>query len=369
MKLLHIADLHLGKRVMEYSMLEDARAVMARIADVAVTEAVDGVLIAGDVYDRPLPPVEAVNLFSEFLTGLAAHRIPVLVIAGNHDSPERLAFCAELLEGSGIYVAPVCKGKPTEVVLREGDMTVAVQMVSFARPAALRPFFEQEINTPADAMRAVLAQVDLSAAHKNVLLAHAFVAGGTASESEVNPVGTVELIPTDVFAGFDYVALGHLHGPQTVAEGVRYAGSPLKYSFSEVAHQKSVTIVEICKESPVTVREIPLYPIHDMREIKGSLSALLQGEYSEDYIRAVVTDEDVPPDARIELRTVYPNLMRFAVENSRTAYEEEVEPSESVDDRDPLALFAEFYKWQNGVEPDEVRMNVMKTLLEREVGE
>lgn len=369
MKFLHIADLHLGKRVMEYATLEDARAVMDQIVKVAVAEGVDGVLIAGDVYDRPVPPVEAVKLFSDVLTALAQADIPVFVIAGNHDSPERLAFGRELLDARGIYVAPACNGKPVTVML-EGDVgCVAVHMVSYARPAALRPYFEQAPEGEAAAMRAVLEGVDLGAADVNVLLAHAFVAGGTVSESEVNPVGTAELIPAEVFAGFDYVALGHLHAPQTVAEGVRYAGSPLKYSFSEMAHVKSATVVEITAKSAVTVREIPLFSPHDMREIRGTLAELLAGEYSEDLIRAVVTDEEVPPDARVTLRTVYPNLLRFAVENSHTVAEEDVTPADSVENRDPLSLFAEFYEKQSGVAPDEARLAVMRKLLNGEVEE
>ncbi|MBR6728296.1 MAG: exonuclease SbcCD subunit D, partial [Clostridia bacterium] len=361
------ADLHLGKRVLEYSTLEDARAVVSEIIDIALAEGVDGVLIAGDVYDRPVPPVEAVSLFSQLLTALAASRIPVFAVAGNHDSPERLAFGHEILGEQGIYIAPACNGRPVRITL-EGDVgRVAVHMVSFARPAALRPFLEEAPEGATDAMRAVLRQVDFGAADVNILLTHAFVMGGVSSESEINPVGTAELIPTDVFAGFDYVALGHLHGPQTVAPGVRYAGSPLKYSFSEVDHVKSVTIVEICEKSAVTVREIPLHALHDMREIRGSLAAPLGGEYSEDLIRAVVTDEEVPPDARAALRTVYPNLMRFVVENSSTRLEEDVTEADRVENRDPLSLFAEFYERQSGSPPDEARLAVMKKLLEGEV--
>ena len=366
MKLLHIADLHLGKRVIEHSMLEDARAVLKEILEIAALEQVDGVLIAGDVYDRPVPPVEAVHLFSDFLSALSERRTPVFVIAGNHDSPERLGFCGDILQRGGVHVAGPCKGAPVSVLL-EGEERVAVHMVSFARPAALRPYLEENIETAADAMRAVLNKADLGMADRHVLLAHAFVSGGVTSESEINPVGTAEVLSADVFAGFDYVALGHLHGPQTVANGVRYAGSPLKYSFSEKDHRKSVTVVELKKGSPAAWHTVPLHAPHDMREVRGSLSALLQGEYSEDYIRAVVTDEDVPPDARAALQTVYPNLLRFAVENTRTAFEESVEEADSVESRDPLSLFAEFYERQNGISPDSVRLDVMKKLLCEEV--
>ncbi|MBQ8341017.1 MAG: exonuclease SbcCD subunit D [Clostridia bacterium] len=367
MKFLHIADLHLGKRVLEYSTMEDATAVMAEILDIALAEQVDGVLVAGDVYDRPVPPIEAVNLFSDFLTRLAAKGIRVFVIAGNHDSPERLAFCKELLGDNGVYIAPACNGRPTTVTLEGEGESVAIHMVSFARPAALRPFFERELEGVADAMRAVLEGVDRTVADRHILLAHAFVAGGVSSESEVNPVGSIELIPTEVFAGFDYVALGHLHGPQTVAPGVRYAGSPLKYSFSEIGHQKSVTVVELLQKSGITVREIPLHAIHDMREIRGSLADLLAGEYSEDFIRAVVTDKEIPPDARVALRTVYPNLMRFVAQNSLADYGTDASLTECVENRDPLSLFSEFYQWQWQVEPDEARLAIMRRLLDEEV--
>lgn len=362
MKLLHIADLHLGKRVIERSVLEDARAVMTEILDIAALQQVDGVLIAGDIYDRPVPPIEAVNLFSDFLSALSMRNIPVFVIAGNHDSPERLGFCGDVLQAGGIHVAGACRGKPVSVLL-QGEESVAVHMVSFARPAALRPFLEVEIESAADAMRAVLRNIDFAMAKRHVLLAHAFVAGGVTSESEINPVGTAEVLSAELFTGFDYVALGHLHGPQTVANGVRYAGSPLKYSFSEKDHRKSVTVVELAVDKPAVWHEIPLHAPHDMREVRGSLAELLQGEYSEDYIRAVVTDEDVPPDARAALQTVYPNLLRFAVENTRTLFEENVGEVDGIENRDPISLFAEFYEKQNGIAPDEARLAVMKKLL------
>ena len=368
MKLLHTADLHIGKRVLEHSMTEDAAHILREIAEIARAEQVDGVLIAGDVYDRPVPPVEAVELFSDFLLTLARAGIRAFVIAGNHDSAERLAFCGELLDQSGIHVSGALRGCPQTVVL-EGEERVAIHLASFARTAALRPYFEQPLDGTADAMRAVLSRIDRSVADRHVLLAHAFVSGGVTCESEINPIGTAEVIGTDVLEGFDYVALGHLHGPQTVANGVRYAGSPLKYSFSEKHHRKSVTLLELLPDKPATWREIPLHPLRDMREVKGTLHALLQGEYSEDYIRAVVTDEDVPPDARVALQTVYPNLLRFAIENQRTAYEEDVDPAEGVEQRDPLSLFAEFYEKQNGVAPDGARLAVMRRLLSEEVAQ
>jgi exonuclease SbcD len=358
MKFLHIADLHLGKRVCEYPMLEDQRFVLEQIKEIAARERVDAILIAGDVYDRPVPSQEATALLSDFLCALAEQGAPVLMIAGNHDSAERLAFCDTILEEKGLHVAGVCRGVVKTVVLEGEGGPVAVHRLSHTRPAALRPFLGEEIESTEDALRAMLAAADLTRAPRNILMAHVFATGGETSESEQNPVGTLDSVPLSLFAPFDYVALGHLHRPQTLGGHVRYAGSPLCYSFSEVGGGKSVTLVEIGEA--VTQRTVPLIPLHPMREVRGALADLLSMEYSEDYVRAVVTDEEVAPDARLSLRTVFPNLMRFAVENSRTNVDIEVGESEHVAARDPMELFCEFYYSQMGVEPDAARQALMR---------
>ena len=365
MKLLHIADLHLGKRVCEYPMMEDQRHILREIADVVRDQGVQALLIAGDVYDRPVPPQEATELLSDFLCEIAALNVPVFMIAGNHDSAARLSFCAGLLQKQGVYVTGVNEGEVLSVLLPDTDPAVAVHMISYARPAALRPFLGETVASAEDAMRAQLARIDRNAARKNILLAHAFVQGGEASDSEESIVGTVENVSTSVFEGFDYVALGHLHRPQTVGEGIRYAGSPLAYSFSEIGAAKSVTLVDITDE--VRITPISLHPLHEMREVRGTLAQLLDMPYSEDYVRAVVTDEDVAPDARITLRSVFPNLMRFAVENSKTVFEQDVSDAQNVSNRAPLELFEEFYTQQNGTPPDEKRMAIMRELLGGEV--
>ncbi len=358
MKFLHIADLHLGKRVCEYPMLEDQRFVLKQIRDIAQNERVDAVLIAGDVYDRPVPSQEATALLSDFLCALAEQGTPVLMIAGNHDSAERLAFCDELLLAKGIYIAGPSRGEVHTVVLEGEGGPVAVHMLSYARPAALRPFFSREIESSEQAFSALFEKIDLTRAPRNILLAHTFVTGAQGSESEQNPVGTLDSVPLSLFAPFDYVALGHLHRPQTLGERVRYAGSPLCYSFSEIGVKKSVSLVEVGER--VELRTIPLFPKHPMREVRGPLCKLLTMDYSEDYVRAVVTDEEVAPDARLSLRTVFPNLMRFAVENSRSSYDIEVGETDHVAARDPLELFCEFYRAQTGTEPDAARCELMR---------
>ena len=361
MKLLHIADLHLGKRVCEYPMLEDQRAVLREICDLARDEGVDAVLIAGDVYDRPVPPQEATSMLSDFLCELSAAKIRVLLIAGNHDSAERLDFCSDLLCAGGIHIMGECRGEAETLTLEKDGVRVAVHMLSHARAVALRPFLGEEIASTEDALRAMIAKIDFEENTHHILLAHLFATGAQSSESEQVVVGTVDGVPLSLFEPFDYVALGHLHRPQTLGEKVRYAGSPLSYSFSEIGEPKSVSVIEIGERVEISTR--PLHPIHPMREVRGPLSALLAMPYSEDYIRAVVTDEDVPPDARVTLRTVFPNLMRFAVENSRTFVEEDAGEAENVAMRDPLELFAEFYEQQNGIAPDGARMEMMRELL------
>ena len=367
MKLLHIADLHLGKRVCEHPMLEDQRHILKEIADIARAERADALLIAGDVYDRPVPPQEAVTLLSDFLCEMSKEKVAVYLIAGNHDSAERLDFCAELLGANGVHIMGDCNGAAQTMILEKGEERVALHLLPHFRPVALRHFLGEEISSSDEAFRALIDRTDLTLAPTNILLAHAFVTGAATSESEQVVVGTVDAVPADVFARFDYVALGHLHRPQAIGTNVRYAGSPLAYSFSEVGEPKSVTVIETGKQ--LNVRTVALHPLHEMREIRGGMAELLALSYSDDYIRAVVTDEEVPPDARVTLQGNFPNLMRFAVENSRTAHEEEIAFGESVMLRDPLELFAEFYEQQNGTSPDEVRLALMKTLFEAQEGE
>lgn len=363
MKLLHIADLHLGKRVCEYPMLEDQRAILREIGELALLERPDAILVAGDVYDRPVPPQEAVTLLSDFLCRMAGAQIPVFLIAGNHDSAERLEFCAQLLRAGGVHIIGECRGAAESTVLEKEGERVAIHAISHARPVALRPFLGEEISTSEQALRAMIDKIDFSVAEHHLLLAHVFATGAETSESEQVVVGTVDAVPLSVFEPFDYVALGHLHRPQTLGEKVRYAGSPLAYSFSEITEPKSVSVIEI--EKKVHIRTLPLHPKHEMREVRGMLSELLAMPYSEDYVRAVVTDEDVPPDARVTLQTVFPNLMRFAVQNSRSTHEEDVDPAQSVSLRDPLELFAEFYEQQNGTAPDKGRLALMQKLFEQ----
>lgn len=363
MKLLHIADLHLGKRVLEYSMLDEQREVLSQIVSIAAREQVDAVLVAGDVYDRTVPPAEATVLLSDFLTALSAHHIAVYMIAGNHDSAERLAFAAPLLKNSGVHVEGECHGRLQTYYIGEGEARVALSLLPYFRPTVLAhemgvaPFSGSE-----EALAALFAGYDRQAAAYHVLLAHLFVSGSATTDSELPVIGTVDAVPVEALAGFHYVALGHLHRPQSLGENVVYAGSPLSYSFSEAGQEKSAVLVELAN-GQVSTRRIPLLPIHAMREVRGTLAELMEMPYSEDYIRATVTDTDVPPDARLSLRANFPNLMRFAVQNAATDTEESVMPLEDAERRDPLSLFAELFLMQNGEEPSEAHLALMRQVL------
>lgn len=362
MKLLHVADLHLGKRVCEYSMLQEQRDILAAMVREAVREGVRAVLISGDIYDRPVPPAEATALFSDFLSDLHRHGILAAVIAGNHDSGERLSFAAPLLARTGVHVAGECRGVPETLVLEEQGLRVALHLLPHFRPSALGVHFEgRRFENSAEALEAIFLKIDFSVAECHILLAHLFVAGSTTSDSELPVIGTVDAVPAELLSRFDYVALGHLHRPQAFGNAV-YAGSPLCYSFSEAGQQKSAVLLDVTREG-VSTRRLPLYPRRRMREIRGSMEELMAGEYSEDYIRAVVTDEDPSPDARITLRAIYPNLMRYAVENSRTTAELDVSSTQSVEGRDPLDLFGEFFEAQNGTPPTEKHLDLMREIL------
>lgn len=353
MKFLHISDLHLGKRVNEFSMTEDQRYILARILDIAREESPDGVLIAGDVYDKPVPSAEAVELFDGFLTDLA-RMTEVFVLSGNHDSPERIAFGGRIMGASGVHLSPVYSGTLAPVTLKGDIGEVAVYMLPFVRPAHVRRFHpDEDIKTYTDAVRVALAHADETSAERRVLVAHMFVTGASRTDSEDISVGGADNVDVSALAGFDYVALGHIHRPQNVAPGVRYSGSPLKYSFSEISDKKSVTVVELGEKGKVSVRTVPLTPLRDLKEIKGTYAELTARDsyegttYRDDYMHVILTDEDDVPEALGKLRVIYRNLMKLEYRNSRTSALGRVTAPEAVRERTPAQLLGELFVKQN----------------------
>ena len=370
MKLIHLSDLHLGKRVNNFPMLEDQAYILDRILEIIDGEQPDAVLIAGDVYDKTVPSAEAVALLDDFLVKLADRSLPVLLISGNHDSPERLAFANRLMEGRGVYIAPVYHGEVTPVTLEDVHGLVDFWLLPFLKPVHLRRFFPEEgVESYTDAMACAIRHMPLDPTRRNVLVTHQFVTGAERCESEEVSVGGADNVDASVFAPFDYVALGHLHGPQSIGEErVRYCGTPLKYSFSEVRHQKSVTVIELEEKGTLNLRAVPLTPKRDMVELRGGFAQISSPAFYEQvdrdaYVRVILTDENDIYGAMGQLRSIYPNLMRLDYDNLRTR-SGTAELEEADVKRNPLELFEEFYQQQNHQPMSEEQRGYLAELLE-----
>ena len=373
MKLIHLSDIHLGKRVNEFSMLEDQAHILKKILAVVDEEKPDGVLIAGDVYDKSVPSTEAVQLFDDFLVRLAERKLPVFIISGNHDSPERLSFANRLIDAAGIHLAPVYNGVVEPITLSDEYGPVNVYMLPFIKPAHVRGFFpDTEITGYSDAVAAAIGRMNIDKTQRNVLITHQFVTGAQRSDSEELSVGGTDNIGAEVFCDFDYVALGHIHGPQNMDSGrIRYCGPPLKYSFSEAAQQKSVTVAELKEKGTLEIHTVPLIPRRDMVELKGSYQQLTLREfyenttYQEDYTHITLTDEEDIPDAVAKLRAVYHNLMKLDYDNTRTRHSAAISGAENVETRSPIDLFAEFYELQNGLPMSAEQTELVASLIEK----
>lgn len=374
MRFLHTADLHIGKRVNEFSMLEDQEYILRQILKTADKEQVEVVLIAGDVYDKQVPSAEAVRLFDWFLTQLNSRKLPVFVIGGNHDSVERLSFGAQIMEESGVYLTQSYDGKVVPVRLEDEYGPVNLWMLPFLKPAMVKRFFpEQDIVTYQDALETVIGNMELNREERNLLIAHQFVTGAVTGGSEDSVevfVGGVENVDASVFADFDYVALGHIHRAQSAGgEQIRYSGTPLKYSFSEIRHEKSVTIAELKEKGSLTVHQEPLKPLHDMREIRGSYEELVlrenyQGTDLEDYLHVILTDENDIPDVIGRLRSIYPNIMKLDYDNQRTRRNQELMKEEAAVEQSPMELLGQFFLQQNNQEMSPEQTEYARTLME-----
>ena len=371
MKFIHLSDLHLGRKISEFSMLEDQRHILWKILRIVDEEKPDGVIIAGDVYDKSVPPAEAVALLDEFLVRLAELKQEVYMISGNHDSAERIAFGGRLMDRSGVHLSPVFSGTVTPYIRKDGEGEVRIWLLPFIKPADVRHAYpEEEITDYTSAAGAVIRHMGIDPSVRNILVAHQYVTGAVRSESEDVSVGGLDNVDASVFDGFDYVALGHLHGPQTAGrKTVRYCGTPLKYSFSEKDQVKSVTVVTLGKKGETEIRTVPLAPLHDMREIRGTYDELTlrknyEGTAVDDYLHVVLTDEEDVPDALARLRTIYPNIMKLDYDNRRTRASSEVSAVEEMEKKSGIELFDEFYTVQNGQPLSEEQRAFAEALLE-----
>ena len=350
MKLIHLSDLHIGKRLNEMSYIEDQKHILTEILKIVDSEKPDAVLIAGDVYDKSIPSGEAVEILDNFLYSLSTACANVFVISGNHDSPERIAFGGRLMDKSGVHLSPVYDGAMSKFTLSDRFGNVNIYMLPFIRPADVRRFFpDEEINSYTDAVRTAVNSCTIDENDRNVIITHQFVAGANRCDSEDKTVGGTDCVDSSVFDCFDYTALGHIHGPQNVgSEKIRYCGTPLKYSFSEENHKKSVTVVELKEKNNLTVRTIPLIPLRDMCTIKGTFAEISASKPSEDYIRVILSDKTEITDALNKLRYIFPNIMELHYEMSYTPDISDLNINEEAIRNDSFSVFEEFYKTQRG---------------------
>lgn len=372
MKLIHLSDLHLGKRMNEFSMLEDQAYILTKIINIIDDEKPQVVLIAGDVYDKSVPSAEAVQLFDSFLVKLAQRDLQVFVISGNHDSAERIAFGAKLMDRSGIHLSPVYDGKVEPIELQDSYGPVCFYMLPFVKPANVRQFYESEnIESYNDALRTAVSYMKINPEYRNVLITHQFVTGASRSELKDISVGGTDNVDASIFEAFDYVALGHIHGPQNIGKStIRYCGTPLKYSFSEKDHQKSVTVVEMQEKEKIAVRTVPLVAQHDLREIKGTYEELTlksnyEGTKTDDYLHIILTNEEDVPDAVLRLRNIYPNLMQLDYDNARTRSSAQLADIENLEQKSEMQLFGELFEQQNGKPMSEEQRKFCTSLFEQ----
>lgn len=381
MRLMHLSDLHLGKRLNEFSLLEDQCFILQQLVELVRSEQPDCVLLAGDIYDKPVPPAEAVTLFDDFLNKLA-QLTTVCVTSGNHDSAERLAFGAQLMREGGVHFCGLYTGEPQCVTLQDAYGSVHIYLLPFLKPAHVRhclpPEEAEQVTTYHEALRCAVERLHINAAERNVLVAHQFVTGAQTAGSEAVNVGGVDNIGAEVFDAFDYTALGHIHKAQNVgSERVRYSGTPLKYSFAEWQQEKSVTLVELGEKGSVSVTALPLAPLRDLRKLRGSYEELMSREFYDelpkdsdgllrDFYHLTLTDEEDVPDAVQKLRSVYKNILQLEYDNKRTRTDNAIEGAERVVEKSPLELMEEFYQLQNNQALSEKQRAYLQGLLEKE---
>lgn len=372
MKIMHLSDLHIGKKVNEYSMLQDQIYILKEILQIIDDEKVETVIIAGDVYDRSLPPNEALELFDEFLYQLSGRNVNVFVISGNHDSPERISYGGRMMTENKIFLSPVYDGNVKPITLNDDYGEVNFYLLPFIRPADIRRYFPDEnIENYTDAVKVAIDNMNVDFNERNILVTHQFVTGAELSESEDIIVGGTDNVSGEVFDGFDYVALGHIHKEQTVGkDNIRYCGTPLKYSFSEAKHIKSVTILDFNDKGNIEYSKIPLTPFRDMREIRGTYYELtLKSSYestnTEDYLHITLTDEEDIPDAIGKLRSIYPNIMKLDYDNLRTRGSGTVDAIENIESKSPFELFADLFKQQNNQDMSGEQEEIMRNLIDK----
>lgn len=376
MKLIHLADLHIGKILLEQSLLEDQKYMLNQIIKIIKDNNIDGILLSGDIYDKGIPNNDAVELLNDFLNKLVNElKIKVFTISGNHDSKTRLNFGSQLFNNLGLYIETKYQGNLKKVTLDNYNNKINIYMLPFIKPIEIKHLFKEEIKDYNEAIKLILEREKINKDEINILMAHQFVTyngqNPELSESENINVGTLDNVDASLFFDFDYVALGHIHGPQRIGkDNIRYAGTMLKYSFSEINHHKSLVMININKENKLTFELIPLKPLRDLREIKGPIEELIKKEnYEEtntdDYIKAIITDEEPGYEPLARIRSVYPNTLKLEIRNSKTNTNNfELEKIERLKEKSTIELFNDFYKYQNNIDMNKSEEKIIKEILE-----
>ena len=380
MKFLHISDLHLGKRLNELSLIEDQQYILLKILQAIDECKPDALLIAGDIYDKGIPSVEAVKLFDDFLCRLAERKLQVFIISGNHDSAERMTCGASLMDSSGIHFAPAYDGKLAHWQLQDKIGPVNIYLLPFVKPAVVKAALEnlgkneeaEKITSYDSAVEAALAQGNIDWSQRNILIAHQFITGSARCDSEDISVGGSDNISAEILSRFDYAALGHLHGMQRAGgENIRYSGSPLKYSFSEVNHKKGGLLVELGEKGQLDVKEVYFEPRHDLKKLRGTYQELTFKKYWEglgdgvnDYLHITLTDQEDVPEGFAKLQLIYKNLLSLDYDNERTQKNNQIEGVGQIENRSPLDLFEDFYRLQNNQDFSDQQKSFAQGLIE-----
>ncbi|MBQ8827884.1 MAG: exonuclease SbcCD subunit D [Clostridia bacterium] len=375
MRFIHVADLHIGKKVNEFSMIADQTYILNEILKITEEYKADAVIIAGDIYDKTVPPLDAVQLFDSFLTRLMQMNVYVFAVSGNHDSAERISFGASIMKKSNVFVSPIYKGASEPVKLHDEYGYINVYLLPFIKPIHVRNAYpDAEIHTYDDAVKYAVDKMNTDVSERNIIVAHQFVTGAQRCESEELSIGGLDDIDYKTFEKFDYAALGHIHGAQHCGvPHVRYSGTPLKYSFSECCHKKSVTVVDVKEKGNVEISTVPLKALHDMREIKGTYMEITDrrnyiGTDTDDYMHITLTDEEDIPDAIGKLRAIYKNIMRLDYDNIRTRSFSEVGTARITKEKTPVDLFSDLYEMQNNQSLCEEQRKLLEEIIERTEG-
>lgn len=372
MKFLHTSDLHLGRRFNDISLLGNQAIILNQIIEIAKDELCDAVIIAGDIYDKASPIPEAMELFNQFVDRLIENNLKVYLISGNHDSASRITYYSNIIRKSNIFVSNKFNGIMQKETFTDEYGDIDIYYLPFIKPIQVRAIYQNsKITTYEEAIQKVLEKTKIDYSHRTILLAHQYMTGAQISESEELQIGGLDQIDATIFNGFDYVALGHLHSPQKVLkETIRYSGSPLKYSFSEINNKNQVVIVDFKEKGNVIIKPRYLTNPHLLRILKGPFSEIYNLPYSEDYVKVILTDEDIAPDARVTISTVFPNMMKFGVENSKTKFDRNVNAKEEMENKTPIELFCDFYQLQNNGElPSSEKIEYLEKLINEIRGE